>query len=321
MITNINESISNSLEERTKNQKIKRLNKRRNRNSLWTQEEENKLITLVNEYGKKWSLIASYFEGKTNYDCFYHFSKNLIEIEWSQDEDIKMIKFLRENGKSWKACGVYMNKNARECFKRYKILRKKLGNKVFSFWGLEEELKLVLLVSKIGKCWEKIKTYFPEKEKTYIARKFYTLLRNFVKNNIIKETNSNISLENLMKYLPFLINEIQGKLMTYECGRNTIIKVYKSINEITNDRNKIQDKLFSTDSKENMSDIYKKKQLLKEIIKNKIKAKLTNVLKNRMPNIPTEFLKENNEGSVQDMLDKINLMKNLIMKVNMAIKI
>jgi hypothetical protein len=319
MISNYNESQSNSFEERIKNPNNNRSSKRKNPNTPWTQEEENKLITLVNEYGKKWSLIASYFEGKNNYDCFYHFSKSLNEKEWSSDEDIKMIKFLRENGKSWKACGEYMNRNARECFKRFRMLKKKLGNRVYSYWSLDEELKLVLLVSKIGKCWEKINTYFPEKEKIYISRKFYSLLRNFAKNNIIEETNCVISLENLMKYLPFLINEIQKKMMIDEVGRNKIITVYQSINEITNEINKTNDKFFCNDL--NITDINKKKHLLKEMIKNKIKAKLTNVIKNRIPNIPIELLKENNEGNVQDLLDKINLMKNLIQKVNMAIKI
>ena len=181
----------------------------------WTIHEEEKLQELVKIHGKSWSVISKAFDDKTNYQCFYHFWKNLDprSKKWSHDEDKKMILFLKENGRSWRACAIHLEKKPKECYERFKILKNKYSVKTKISWKLEEEYKLLLLVSKIGKCWNKIKLCFSGKTKNTICKKFYSLLRNYVKKHEDPLFNKiQYCLTSLMKFLPATIIHFQNKI-------------------------------------------------------------------------------------------------------------
>ena len=287
----------------------------------WTVEEEDKLQQLVNIHGKKWSIISKFFDNKTNYQCFYHFWKNLDprNKKWTIDEDKKLMQYLLQNGTSWRTCGHHMKRNPKECFERYKFLKNEYNlDKMKVFWKVEDELKLLLLVSKIGKCWNIIKLCFPGKTKKTICKKFYLLLKNNVKNTVDPQiNNSNYKLSSLMKYLVATIREKIGIIISK--GDLQLIKeVIKTVEAFVKETT-VSNSLHRTEKiKDN---IKKSNEDFKSIIKKKIKEKIVNVLKQKISNLSENLVLEQSIDNFDTIFNKISKIKNILQNVKMAINI
>jgi hypothetical protein len=74
----------------------------------WKEEEDNKLIELVEKYGPKdWSTIASHIQGRIGKQCrerwFNHLSPDVRKTNWSPEEDRIIIEAHHRLGNKWTA--------------------------------------------------------------------------------------------------------------------------------------------------------------------------------------------------------------------------
>ena len=72
----------------------------------WTQEEDCKVIKLVNKYGaKKWSVIANHLPGRIGKQCrerwHNHLSPSIKKAPWSRAEDRNLLRIHRRLGNKW----------------------------------------------------------------------------------------------------------------------------------------------------------------------------------------------------------------------------
>lgn len=80
----------------------------------WTKEEDDKLQTLVENYGaKNWKRIASYFENRTDVQCLHRWQKvlnpDLVKGPWTPEEDQKVIEMVKRYGaKNWSAIANHL---------------------------------------------------------------------------------------------------------------------------------------------------------------------------------------------------------------------
>ena len=101
--------IASFLEDRTDVQCLHRWQKVLNpgiRKGWWTNEEDQKLRGLVEEYGpKQWSKIASHFEGRIGKQCrerwFNHLASSLKEGEWTSSEVKTLVFAYSQLGANW----------------------------------------------------------------------------------------------------------------------------------------------------------------------------------------------------------------------------
>jgi hypothetical protein len=74
----------------------------------WKEEEDNKLVELVEKYGPKdWSTIASHIQGRIGKQCrerwFNHLSPEVRKTNWSPEEDRIIIEAHHRLGNKWTA--------------------------------------------------------------------------------------------------------------------------------------------------------------------------------------------------------------------------
>ena len=227
--------------------------------------------------------------------------------------------YLLQNGTSWRTCGHHMKRNPKECFERYKFLKNEYNlDKMKIFWKVEDELKLLLLVSKIGKCWNIIKLCFPGKTKKTICKKFYLLLKNNVKNTVDPQiNNSNYKLSSLMKYLVATIREKIGIIISK--GDLQLIKeVIKTVEAFVKETT-VSNSLHRTEKIEDNKK--KSNEDFKSIIKKKIKEKIVNVLKQKISNLSENLELEQSIDKFDTIFNKISKIKNILQNVKMAINI
>jgi hypothetical protein len=294
--------------------------KKRVGNISWTNEEEEKLTMLVQKYGKKWLIISQHYEGKSSYNCFYHYWKNVSPRfqQWSKDEDKKMIQFLKENN-SWRSCGVYMNKKPKECYERFNILKAKLLTKTIS-WKIEDEFKLLLLVEKIGKCWDKIKICFSGKKKNSISKKFYAILKNFAQKHSTNQQH-HYRLQSIMKYLPLVVEEFRRKILSTTEGLKNMNEIITQINTLILE-NKLTNDIFEIRIIKSANCVSSRKEMLKAIIKNKLSEKLIKKLEKEIPKLPLEISSQSSSPlqNLNSIIHKIQSLKNVLHNVNYVIK-
>ena len=76
------------------------------------------------------------------------------KTHWTYDEDLLLIRFVEEEKISWSGmCAHFPGRTQSMCYSRYRHIR--LTSKIKK-WGVEDEKKLVELVSRLGPKWKKI---------------------------------------------------------------------------------------------------------------------------------------------------------------------
>src|SRR5205085_643214 len=79
------------------------------RQKNWTEEEKDKLIRLLKEFGTDWKLISKYFEKKSKIECIEFYNSNYdsllhqitnkpISEKWTEEEDNLLKSLLEEHG-------------------------------------------------------------------------------------------------------------------------------------------------------------------------------------------------------------------------------
>ena len=71
----------------------------------WTPEEDNILRDKRQQYGRKWSKIASYLPGRQGKQCreryVNHLDPNLKKGEWTDEEEALLIAYHEQHGNRW----------------------------------------------------------------------------------------------------------------------------------------------------------------------------------------------------------------------------
>lgn len=192
--------------------------------SIWTLEDDLKLKELMTNSNitNKWKQISSYFVNKSPKQCYYRWNKviklQLNTSNWTLEEDQTIVNWVIQNGTAdWQnLSNVLENRSPKSCKLRwYTTLSLNLSE---IRWTTKEEFLVLLLVSNFGMNWEMIVPQFPNKTENEIKNKFFLLLRKFAKR--VLSTNPNLTrfnvfrlnVEELLKFLPYALNEYNRKL-------------------------------------------------------------------------------------------------------------
>lgn len=76
------------------------------RKGPWTQEEDDKVVELVQKYGpKKWTLIATHLEGRIGKQCrerwHNHLNPEIVKTRWTEEEERTIINAHKQWGNHW----------------------------------------------------------------------------------------------------------------------------------------------------------------------------------------------------------------------------
>jgi hypothetical protein len=163
---------------------------------LWTHEEDQKLIQLVNSSkGRNWKKISQLLFTKTPQQCAYRYNKlmsNMNKRKWSRNEDIILIELIEIYGHNWKEISQRMEERTFEEVKeRYeKNLDPKLKRCKFK---IKEDEMILSLFEQFGNKWDDIAKFFVDRSANMIKNRFYSHLRKRIsKNNMFNiDTSQN----------------------------------------------------------------------------------------------------------------------------------
>ena len=265
----------------------------------WTPYEDRKLKEIVTVHGaKNWQKISEFFANKTTRQCIYRWYKvlkpsNKEEI-WSEEEDALLVTYIKGKGrKNWTTCAKMMEtgRSGRSCKDRwYNVLSLLHDSESFT---PRDDLRLLLLVSKLGTKWSLLLRFFPNKSENQIKNRCYSLLKKYSAGKNSKTINKNASQTQtqktyeILKFLPDAIMNI--KLLV---GIDTFDLIHRNVNSSltstpTSTRKNSCSDLNPCNIQRNSAQIVINvcntcKTKLKEHLKKKIMAK---ILQNNIPGI------------------------------------
>lgn len=80
--------------------------------NYWLQSEDSKLLSLVEQYGKKWTKISTFMDGRNGKqvrDRYMNYLKpNIQQKEWTKEEDDILSKLYDEFGNKWSKIALYL---------------------------------------------------------------------------------------------------------------------------------------------------------------------------------------------------------------------
>jgi hypothetical protein len=147
---------------------------RRIKRTIWTQEEDNKLIALADiQMRRSWTKLAKDLN-KTPYQCLLRYrsiNPNLRKGAWSSKEDHIILDNMRIYGKKWNLIALkFTNRNAKQIRDRYtNYLDPKITRNNFT---LDEDLLILDLYSKHGSRWTYIKNFIPHRSSDMIKNRY-----------------------------------------------------------------------------------------------------------------------------------------------------
>ena len=149
-------------------------------NFIWSEEEDKKLLNLVNNKKRKnidWKKISSFFKNKKSLVCFkrYKLINPIVKKgRWTREEDNLLLNLIKQYGNSWAYLSRLMvNRTSKQIRNRYDenlnpLIRK---NK---FTDIEDRL-IIKLNSLFGNNWSKYINYLPDRSLKVIKRRFLRL--------------------------------------------------------------------------------------------------------------------------------------------------
>ena len=202
----------------------------------WTPYEDRKLKEIVKVHGaKNWQKISEFFSNKTTRQCIYRWYKvlkpcNKEEI-WLEEEDALLVAYIKGKGrKNWTTCAKMIGngRSGRSCKDRwYNVLSLLHDSESFT---PRDDLRLLLLVSKLGTKWSLLIRFFPNKSENQIKNRCYSLLKKCYSEQISKTIIKNASQDPTQKsyeFLKFLPDAIMNlKLLL---GKDTFDLIYRNV--------------------------------------------------------------------------------------------
>ena len=121
--------------------------------------------------------------------------------KWTKEEDMLLIKLAEKHKeKHWKEISSnYLNKNALQCFSRYKRIRPGI---VKGSWKKDEDDKILKLVQVYGKSWSKISKILVTRNGKQIRDRFINVLDPEIKKGKFTEEEDKLLIRLYLYYGP-----------------------------------------------------------------------------------------------------------------------
>jgi len=97
--------------------------------SIWSMEEDEILLNLINTFGCKWKFISKYFKNKTLlevYNRYFRINPSIKKGRFSEEEDRKILVLINIYGYNWKKISnEFENRSLKQIRSRCKLLLNK----------------------------------------------------------------------------------------------------------------------------------------------------------------------------------------------------
>ncbi len=158
--------IAKEMPSRTDNQCRQHYNRSLNpaiKQGKWTEEEDEQLKNLVDQYGEKWTKIATEMRGRTNNQCNQHYNSILNPAikqgKWTEEEDEQLKNLVTQHGEKWTEIAKKMlGRTDLQCSQHYRTLNFAIKQ---GKWTEEENEQLKNLVDQHGENWVEIAKDMP----------------------------------------------------------------------------------------------------------------------------------------------------------------
>ncbi len=119
----------------------------------WTEEEEEQLKNLVDQYGEKWAKIAKEISGRTDLQCSQHYNSTLNPTikrgKWTEEEDEQLKNLVDQHGEKWiKIAKEMRSRTNNQCLVRYRKTLNRSSKQ--EKWTKKEDNQLKEAVQRIG---------------------------------------------------------------------------------------------------------------------------------------------------------------------------
>lgn len=160
------------------------LKKKRKQVTKFSEEEDERLTKIVNEFPYlSWYDISKHFESKTPNQLKTHYENilkpGIVKGKWSEEEDAAILEWVKEKGPhSWSLLRI-KGRNCKQIRERWvNNLKLKIEPNVEKIrWSEDSENKLIKMFLRFGSKWSVISRHMENTTENIVKNKFYCMLR------------------------------------------------------------------------------------------------------------------------------------------------